>query len=197
MRYLTKLVILIGVFGVFGTGLTACANAETPAEAEAQTEPNAKTSEKMTPERMAELVKSFDADSEVRDNLIAFKLQEREVLIVHDAKNDRMRMLSPIARVGILDEAIMMRMLQANYDSVLDARYAVADGLVWSVFIHPLGNLQEEDMISAIAQVVTAAETFGTAFASGAMVFGGGDSNELHQELLKKLQEAAKKKDAI
>jgi len=73
----------------------------------------------------------------------------------------------------------------------------VADGLVWSVFIHPLGSLQQEDLLSAIAQVVTSAETFGTTFASGAMVFGGGDSNELHNELLKKLEEAAKKKDAI
>ncbi len=197
MRDLTKLVFLIGVFGVFGSGLTACANAETPAEAEANAAPDVSTTEKMTPERMAELVKSFDPDSEVRNNVIAFKIQEREVIIVHDAKSDRMRALSPIARVAILDDAVMMRMLQANYDSVLDARYAVADGLVWSVFIHPLGSLQQEDLLSAIAQVVTSAETFGTTFASGAMVFGGGDSNELHNELLKKLEEAAKKKDAI
>ena len=152
---------------------------------------------KMTAEKMGALVKSFDADADIRDNLIAFKIEEREVLIVHDENNDRMRALSPIARIGILDDAIMMRMLQANYDSVLDARYAVADGLVWSVFIHPLGSLQEEDLLSAIAQVVTSAETFGTTFASGAMIFGGGDSNELHDELLKKLEEAAKKKDAI
>jgi len=82
MRDLTKLVFLIGVFGVFGSGLTACANAETPAEAEANAAPDVSTTEKMTPERMAELVKSFDPDSEVRNNVIAFKIQEREVIIV-------------------------------------------------------------------------------------------------------------------
>ena len=194
MRHLTKLFIVVGTIGVFGSGLAACANVET-ADETITAESSAPS--KMTAEKMGALVKSFDADADIRDNLIAFKIEEREVLIVHDENNDRMRALSPIARVGILDDAIMMRMLQANYDSVLDARYAVADGLVWSVFIHPLGSLQEEDLLSAIAQVVTSAETFGTTFASGAMIFGGGDSNELHDELLKKLEEAAKKKDAI
>jgi len=151
----------------------------------------------MTPERMGELINKISEDADVRDNLIAFKVQEREVLIVFDEDNDRMRILTPIAPVSLLDDAIMMRMLQANYDSVLDARYAVADGLIWTAFIHPLGSLDEEELLSAIAQVVTGAETFGTTFTSGAMVFGGGDSNELHNELLKKLEEAAKKKDAI
>ena len=189
MRHLVKSIILIGALG---GGLAGCANVESIDEATAVA-----SAMKMTPERMGTLVTSFDEDAEVRDNLIAFKIQDREVLIVHDANNDRMRALSPIARTAILDDAVMMRMLQANYDSVLDARYAVADGLVWSVFIHPLASLQEEDLLSAIAQVVTSAETFGTTFASGAMVFGGGDSSELHDELLKKLEEAAKKKDAI
>jgi len=152
---------------------------------------------KMTPEAMADLVKSFDPDARVQNNLIAFELQEREVLIVFDEDMDRMRALTPIAPAGLLNEELLLRMAQANYDSVLDARYAVADDLVWSVFIHPLGSLQQEDLVSAIAQVVTAAETFGVTYTSGAVVFGGGDSSEIHNDLLKKLEKAAKEKDAI
>jgi len=190
MHKLAKTLILIGALG---GGLTACANVESVDEAFAVDI----AAMKMTPEKMGNLVKKIDENAEVRDNLIAFKIQEREVLIVFDENNDRMRTLTPIAPANLLDEAIMMRMLQANYDSVLDARYAVADGLIWSAFIHPLGSLDEEALLSAIAQVVTGAETFGTTFTSGAMVFGGGDSSELHDELLKQLEEAAKKKDAI
>lgn len=197
MRYLKKLVIIAGAIGVIGGGLTACSNAELGEAAVAAETGNSPTAAVMTPEAMADLVTSFDPEAQVRDNLISFTLQKRKVLIVHDAKNNRMRALTPIARAAILDDAIMMRMLQANYDSVLDVRYAVADDLVWAAFIHPLGSLEQEDLLSAIAQLVTSAETFGTTFASGAMVFGGGDSNELHNELLKKLEEAAKKKDAI
>ena len=147
----------------------------------------------MTPDRMAELVTSFDKDAQVGARGIAFTMEEREVLIVYDANADRMRIMSPIAPAGLLDEALLLRLSQANFDAVLDARYAVADGLLWSTFIHPLGSLQQEDFISAIAQVVTAAETFGTTYTSGAMVFGGGDTSALHEELLKKLEEATDK----
>ena len=148
----------------------------------------------MTPERMGALVKSFDEDAEIGGNGIAFTLEERNVLIVYDANNNRMRIMSPIAPAELLDEEVLMRMSQANFDAVLDARYAVANDLLWSTFIHPLGSLHEEDFISAIAQVVTAAETFGTTYTSGAMVFGGGDSSALHDDLLEELEEAIKKK---
>ncbi len=152
----------------------------------------------MTPERMEALVKSFDEEAEIGGNGIAFTLEERNVLIVYDVNNNRMRIMSPIAPAELLDEEMLMRMSQANFDAVLDARYAIANDLLWSTFIHPLGSLQKEDFISAIAQVVTAAETFGTTYTSGAMVFGGGDSSALHDELLEELEEAIKKKgDAI
>ena len=195
MRHLVKSVFLLSAV----MSLSACTQAQNSGAA---VNPEAETAEapaptKMTAKAMADLVKSFDAEAVVRGNLISFTLQEREVLIVHDEKSDRMRALTPIALASLLDEAILLRMAQANYDSVLDARYAVADGLIWSVFIHPLGSLEQEELISAIAQVVTAAETFGLTFTSGATVFGGGDSSEIHNDLLKKLEEAAKKRDGI
>ena len=194
MRHFLKTGILIGAMA----GIAACGGVQ---QAGAETEDEAKTesakSTKMTGAAMTELVKSFDPEAQARGNVISFKLQEREVIIVFDEERARMRALTPIAPASLMNEAILMRMAQANYDAVLDARYAVADELVWSVFIHPLDTLQQEELISGLAQVVTAAETFGSSFTSGAMLFGGGDSNEIHNELLKKLEEAAKKKDAI
>lgn len=192
MRHLLKSVFLFTALA----GLAACggtqsstASAERPAESSAPT--------KMTPEAIAELVKSFDPEAKVQANGISFRLQDRDVLIVHDEESDRMRAISPIAPASLLNEVVLLRMAQANYDSVLDARYAVANDLIWSVYIHPLGSLQQEDLISAIAQVVTSAETFGRSYTSGAIVFGGGDSSEIHNDLIEKLEEAAKKKDAI
>jgi len=183
------------LFGAMA-GLVACGGAT---HADAETEPNVQTEAptKMTGEVMAELVKSFDPKATARGNVIAFELNEREVAIVFDENGGRMRALTPVAPASLLNEAILLRMAQANYDSVLDVRYAVADDLVWSVFIHPLASLQQDELISGIAQVVTAAETFGTTYTSGAMVFGGGDSSEIHNDLIKKLEEALKKKDAI
>ena len=196
-RYFKFCVLLIGLSGGAGCsyaqesdGLAENAGPEiTPEIIEENTPPVTL----MTPERMAELVSSFDAEAKIGANGMSFTLAEREVLIVYDLKASRMRIVSPIAPSSLLDEALLMRMSQANFDAVLDARYAVADGLLWSTFIHPLGSLHQEDFTSAIAQVVTAAETFGTSYTSGAMVFGGGDTSGLHDELLKELEEAAKK----
>ena len=196
MRQFLKTGLLISAMaGIAACGGVQQAGAETDTEVEAKTE-NA-TPTKMTGEAMAELVKSFDPEAKAQGNVISFKLQEREMVIVFDEERARMRALTPIAPARLMNEAILLRMAQANYDSVLDARYAIADELVWSVFIHSLDTLQQEELISGIAQVVTAAETFGTSFTSGAMVFGGGDSSAIHNELVKKLEEAAKKKEAI
>jgi len=79
-----------------------------------------------------------------------------------------------------------------NFDSALDARYAIAKGVVWGTYIHPLAVLEEKEFISGVGQVVNLALTFGTSYSSGALIFQGGDSQELQQrrqlidDLLKK-----------
>ena len=148
------------------------------------------TSQKMTAENLVTLIQKFDEEASVNKNMVRFKLQEREVLLVYDVKADRMRLLAPIAPQSIANEDILARMMQANYDAVLDARYALANDIVWSVFIHPLSSLTQKDFLSAVAQTVTAAETFGTSYTSGAIIFGGGDSHSIHKDLLKALEKA-------
>jgi hypothetical protein len=69
----------------------------------------------------------------------------------------------------------------------LDARYAVAQGQLWSTFMHRMTSLSQEDFVSALAQTVTLVKTYGTTFSSGAMSFGGGDSNAEIQKLLDRI----------
>ena len=141
----------------------------------------------MTGARLLDLVTAIDQEAAVGPNGAEFTFGERQVVLVFDEAAGRMRMMTPVAPVDALGERIMRRMLQANFDAVLDARYAIAGDLAWSTFIHPLPTLTEEDFRSALVQTVVAAETFGTTFSSGALVFGGGDSSELHEELLESL----------
>jgi predicted small secreted protein len=148
----------------------------------------------MTGAMLGELIAKIDKDAAVDGNSVSFHVKEREVYLIFDPKADRMRIITPIASAGVADE-IYKRILQANYDAALDARYAIANDVIWAVFIHPLGSLTEEDFLSGTVQVVTAAETFGSSYTSGALVFGGGDSNNLHEELLKELEEAIQTKD--
>jgi hypothetical protein len=80
-------------------------------------------------------------------------------------------------------------MMQANFDSALDARYAIAEGRLWAVYIHPLSPLRDEQLISGVGQVVNAALTYGTLYTSGAGQFGRGDSAGEQRRLLERLQE--------
>ncbi|MCG8464815.1 MAG: type III secretion system chaperone [Xanthomonadales bacterium] len=143
----------------------------------------------MTAERLGEIIQLIDANAVAQGNSWRFQFQERPLFLVYDKEADRMRLMSPIAEAEQLDEDLLYRMLQANYDAVLDPRYAIARGIVWSAFIHPLSPLSDEQFASAVVQVFTAAETFGTSFSSGGIVFGGGDSQEQHRRLLESLQD--------
>lgn len=172
-------------------GFSACGAETTATSAEALALGEVATStEKMTPGKLITLIQKFDKDAKVGGNGVEFKVNERELFMVYDKNADRMRIISPVAQNGIASEEILIRMMQANYDAVLDARYAMANDIIWAVFLHPLSSLTQEDFLSGVAQTVTAADTFGTTYTSGAMVFGGGDSNSIHEDLLKELEKA-------
>ena len=147
-------------------------------------------SEKMTAGNLQSIIQKFDEKAVISGNSVAFAINERELFLVYDENADRMRVITPVAQSGIASDEILVRMMQANYDAVLDARYAMANDIIWAVFIHPLSSLTQDNFLSGVAQTVTAAETFGSSYTSGAMVFGGGDSNGIHEELLKELEKA-------
>ncbi len=142
----------------------------------------------MTMARLAAIVQRLDPDVVARGPAMEFTLDGIPVIVVADARADRMRAMVPIASAEGLSEADLMRMMQANFDSALDARYAVANGRLWGVFIHPLSPLKQDQFLSGLVQTVTVARTYGTAYSGGGAVFGGGDSNGIYQELLDELR---------
>jgi hypothetical protein len=142
----------------------------------------------MTGKALVAIVRSFDDEVRAEGNGAVFTLQGRQIVLVFDETAGRMRLITPILPAELLTEDILMRMSQANYDSALDARYAVANGQVLATFLRPLPTLTREDFLSGVAQVYTAAESFGTTYSSGATMFGGGDSGEIFDDLLKKLE---------
>jgi hypothetical protein len=142
----------------------------------------------MTLTGLFELVRRIDPEAQVQGNAAQFTVNDRGLVLVGDERAGRMRIMSPIARADALDEEILQRMLQANFDAVLDARYAIANGVVWSVFIHPLPPMDEAQFANAVSQVFVAASTFGGAYTSGALIYGGGDTNEEHRKVLEALK---------
>ena len=142
----------------------------------------------MTLQRLAQIVQALDPDVAARGPALEFTLDDIPIIVIADAGADRMRAMVPIASAEGLTESDLRRMMQANFDAALDARYAVANGRLWGVFIHPLSPLEKDQFLSGLVQTITVARTYGSAYTSGGAVFGGGDSNGIYQELLEKLR---------
>lgn len=195
--------ILLSFILLFGYSASACSQTDSDTDVIVAEAPEGAGDEdgvnaaKMSGEKLAALIKDLDENAVIDGPSVVFEIADRELMMVYDSTADRMRVISPILQANAIPAEVMERMLQANFDAVLDARYAVANDIVWSVFLHPLTSLTEDDFISGLAQTITAAETFGTAFTSGAVVFGGGDSNAIHEDLLEDLKEAAKARSDI
>lgn len=145
-------------------------------------------------------LKKIDKDIKRETNVWQFKLGARQVIVITDPIAERMRIMVPIGDAGLLSQELLTRLMQANFDSALDARYAIAQDVLWGTFIHPLTSLDEKCFVSGLAQAIAVADNFGGSFSSGAVVFGGGDSTRLQaQELLDLLKKKAEdeKKNVI
>ena len=142
----------------------------------------------MTLERLGKIVKAIDPEARFRGNSVELTIDDVPLLIVTDVRADRMRAMVPIRAADGLEPEELKRLMQANFDSALDARYAVAQGRLWGVFIHPLSPLQKDQLLSGLVQTVNLAQSYGTSYSGGALVFGGGDSNRIYRNLLEELQ---------
>jgi len=100
-----------------------------------------------------------------------FMIKKRMLVCITDEKNNRMRIMSPIIEQKKLAYVDMLKLMEANFHTALDVKYAISDDLLWSVYIHPLKELSKEELLSAINQVYAAAITYGTTYNSTGLTF--------------------------
>lgn len=143
----------------------------------------------MTLDRMGQIVEALDPQVSVSDAAFSFTIDDIPVLIVTDVRANRMRAMVPIRSADTMTAEEIQRVMQANFDSALDARYAIAQGRLWGVYLHPFKELERDQLISGIAQTVNVAKTYGALYTSGAGQFGAGDSGDLQRDLIEELLE--------
>jgi len=149
---------------------------------------SADSDEGMNNQRLGELIKRIDESAQGKPGLWRFIVEGREVTVITAEKANRMRIIVPIAPAKEIPQERLTRMMQANFDSALDARYAIAKDIVWAAFMHPLRELGDEEFLSGVGQAVNLALTYGEGYSSGALIFGGGDSQSLRRrELIDRL----------
>ncbi len=201
-----RIIIFLGVFSLTGSAFSILSAQETlpphqvdeTPEASPETGPSTVSPEnEAVLEKMAQVIAALDEDAMRTGNNWQLTVEETMMLVVTDANAGRMRIITPIAPAEELPEGAMERLLQANFDTALDARYAVAQGLVWSTFIHPLDTLTQRDFASGLLQTKTLSDTFGTTFSSGALNYGGGDSGAIIEDQLERLLEELQKREEV
>jgi hypothetical protein len=130
----------------------------------------------MTSAAISKLIPTYLTDLEGSDGSWRGMRDEVQVFVLSDDAHDRMRIMAPIGELEELDPDLMQRLLEANYDRALDAKYAMRGKEVWSVSVHPLATLAPDDFAGFIEQVVRLAKNTGSTYASSDLVFGGGQA---------------------
>lgn len=134
-------------------------------------------------------LKKVDPEIERNGNAWRVEIGESFAMVLTDPIAERMRIMVPIVAAEQLSQDVLIRLMQANFDTALDARYAISRGVLWGTYIHPLTSLTESDFLSGLIQSITVASNFGTSYSSGAIIFGGGDSRSIQEEeLFERLQ---------
>jgi len=103
---------------------------------------------------------------------IQTRVEGINIYLISDSAHDRMRIMAPVARMNPANPRLAPLLLQANFKSTLDARYAVSEGVIYAAFLHPISSLSHELLESALAQVLSLAKTFGSTFSSDELHFG-------------------------
>ncbi len=147
----------------------------------------------MNNDRIDTIIRRLDDNPEGEKGFWQFEISNLTIMVITDEKADRMRIIIPIMEAEKLNQDSLFRIMQANFDSALDARYAIAKEILWSAYIHPLSSLNDEDFLIGLGQTVNLVSTFGSTYSSGLLNFSGGDSKgiqekELILELLEKGQ---------
>ena len=129
--------------------------------------------EKMNRSRLEKIIRQSATNFESRESYWEFEVSGVRMVCVMDPSHDRMRIVAPVAKLSTVTPEQKEKILEANFHSALDARYAASGGILWSAFIHPLSPLQESEVPSALQQVAQLVHTFGTTYTSSDLVFGG------------------------
>jgi len=142
--------------------------------------------QEMNPAKLQELIEQVADTVILNGNSIQFLYQEIPIFSIYDESANRMRIISPIVETKDVIEEQLLNMLVANFHSALDVKYALSDEIIWSVFIHPLKELSDHQVLDAISQVHAASITFGSTYSSTDLVFPG-NTKKKEEPRLKKL----------
>ena len=128
----------------------------------------------MDNEQLGKLIRNTaTAIDEDQPGFWKFEFGGSMVLVITDESHNRMRIMTPVFDIDAISTDTFRVLLSANFDRALDARYCIKDNVLWSAFLHPLRELDDDQFLDALNQVVTLSKNYGTTYTSSDLVFGG------------------------
>lgn len=125
----------------------------------------------MTRERLEAALHQIDPDASGTPGAIEFTYGGVSIACISDTNYDRMRLVAPVKAASEITPTQIGAILEANYHSALDARYALSQGVLYAAFLHPLSSLTPDEIASGVRQVANLVRTFGTLYSSGELEF--------------------------
>lgn len=126
----------------------------------------------MNLKRLERILRTHCENLEGRSGLWHADFAARGVIIISDVEANRMRIFTPIELESNMENEQLRRLLMANFHTALDAKYGLYEGYVISVYMHPLREMSEAQVVDALQQVVNLADNFGTTYSSTDIIFG-------------------------
>ena len=108
---------------------------------------------------------------EQAEGFVLFRYLEKKMVLLTNSEFNRMRVISPITEFQSLAPKIKDDLMEANFHSTLDARYAVAEDTLYAAFMHPLSSLTINDFKSALKQVYNLNKNFAKTYSSAQIEF--------------------------
>ena len=125
----------------------------------------------MTNKELDEIIKNISTVIRGRYGNWEFEIDATQFICLTDEYHNRMRIISPITEITEISSEQILKCMEANFHTALDTKYAISNGVLWSVFIHPLKELSQKQVIDAISQVYSSVRTFGTSYSSSNLIF--------------------------
>lgn len=131
--------------------------------------------QKMDNDKLTKIYSAFSDSINGEEGYWQLYKDGHALISISDKANDRMRIIMPIVEIENIKMINLQEALEANFHTALDVKYAISDDIMWSIFVHPLKALSEEQVEDALKQVFYAALTFGGSYSSTNLVFPSGD----------------------
>jgi len=95
------------------------------------------------------------------------------MMVFTSESHNRMRIMAMVGDENLVKKADLPFLMEVNFDRALDARYALLQGKLCAVYLHPLDTLTNTELTSALMQVANLVKTYGTTYSSSTLQFQG------------------------